>query len=411
MKRPRNDTMLPTITPDDIADYLIRRSSPDHKVSEKEITGAMDRLRLDGEDAVDTSPMYSSETIDPATRKKVKEILDEYAVRYDDKNDDIYKKLLMGVTIRCTKAPDKCKYDERAYYAEPLFTESQKNILCDSIAVYPYIEADETEKIIDTLNRITSEYYEYHYDPSVVLARKYRGSCYKNLTEITKALAEFKYDEDRGKKGTKFKEGSMTIAKYKRSIRKMPLKIRFKYCLYDENKNLTVRKPHSRVDKDDPDVREANPARLMWVNGYYYLVTYYYDKENKPHFINYRVDRMIDVQCTNTKADKLPEEFSEQNYRYKNPVMHYESDPVKRAAVVIRCSDTLVNNVIDTFGLEVKIERCDKNNVLVHIYDTAHTGIKMWVMEYSDDCEVLEPKSLRDDIKATAERITAKYSK
>ncbi|MCH5194276.1 MAG: WYL domain-containing protein [Oscillospiraceae bacterium] len=409
MKKPRNDTALPTITPDDVADYLIRRSSPEHKVSEKEITGAMDIIRYDGEDEVNTSSMYSG-AIDPASRKKVKEILDEYAVEAGSKDkNDIYKKLLMGFNIMCTKAPQKCKYDERVYYAEPLFTESQKNILCDSIAVYPYIEADETEKIIDTLNRITTEYYEYHYDPSVVLARKYRGSCYKNLTEITKALAEFKTDEDRGKKDAKFKDGSMTIAKYKRSIRKEPLKIRFKYCLYDENKNLAVRPSRFIVDKDDPDVREANPARLMWVNGYYYLVTYYYDKNKEANFVNYRVDRMQDVKCTSTKADKLPEEFSEQDYRYKNPVMYYEKDPKKRSAVTIKCSKKLINNVIDTFGLEVKIEKKDKDNVLVYIYDTAHTGIKMWVMEYSDDCEVLEPQSLRDDIKATAERIQAKY--
>ena len=403
MKNTKNArTNLPTITVDDVAEYLIKNSSKNHKVSRREITMEMARLRKQRlNPSTPNSQNYNTTVVDQATRKKVNEILDDFT----------FVPLLAGITIVFDYNGNiaDADYDDKIYYAESLLDETQVNILQDAIAVYPYIERNETQKIIDALNRITPKFNEYNYNPNVPFVRKYRGTCYKNLVEITKAFSKYKYDSE----SERFtpEDGKKTIREYENSFQKVVMKIRFKYNSYDENKTLQLRKPPRPIDgENDAFLREVNPARLMWVNGYYYLVTYSYNKENnKPYFINYRVDRMSDVVCTDTPAEKLPASFNEEEYRYKNPVMYSTDDDDRKKKVVIKCKTSLMNNVIDTFGMDVYVQKIDKYNVKVTIRDTAYDGIKMWALEYYFGCEILEPESLRNEMRAAAEEMLKKY--
>ena len=65
------------------------------------------------------------------------------------------------------------------------------------------------------------------------------------------------------------------IKDYENSRKKQINKISFVYCEYDENKKL-IEKPL----KNGSLIRTVNPVRIMWSNGYYYLVTAIHHKHN-----------------------------------------------------------------------------------------------------------------------------------
>ena len=145
----------------------------------------------------------------------------------------------------------------------------------------------------------------------------------------------------------------------------------------------------------------------MWVNGFYYLVTYNLNDENRPMYINYRVDRMIDVKCLDEDA-VLPEKFSADEYKYENPVMYSRQEKCRE--IIIRCKKSVINNAIDTFGFNIDIEKTEtEDEVIIRLSDITPDGVKMWALEYGYGAEVISPESLREDIAESVRKLAGMY--
>ena len=404
-----------TITVNDVADYLIKNSDKDHKVSRLEITAEMCRLYYGyvpdkEEDTVaGKDVLYGERTI----TDQVKRILKDYTG----------EPLILGIRIECTGDIEKYKNNDKIFYASQLLSIPQVNMVRDAILAYPYMNRKETRDIIDALNDITPEFNEFKYDENFLMSHKHGVSCHENIVEITKALSMRKYDEKGRTEKLTSDEKNMTKKVYESKHSSGINKIQFEYYAYNENKELEPRPPHysKAVDKKaHPYLREENPVRLMWANGYYYLVTYYFDDKGETRYINYRVDRMKNVRCTDKPIDRdkegrLPDEFvkfRENSHREKNAVMMSSDGPDRRKMVVMKCSRSVINNVLDTFGLDVKIEPYDDNkNVKVTLTETGWSGVKMWALEYYYGCEILKPKALREEMKKAAAEMLEKYNK
>lgn len=111
-------------------------------------------------------------------------------------------------------------------------------------------------------------------------AGKYNGTFYENMTQILKALYPVSGE-----------------------VRK----ISFEYCEYNEKLEL-----EPRVSRMDGSViRMAYPLKVVCVNNFFYLVTFYL-KGDEVGFINYRIDRMKNVKCTDISAQRFEEHLSEQ---------------------------------------------------------------------------------------------------
>lgn len=294
--------------------------------------------------------------------------------------------------------------------------------------MYSYAEPEETAKIVDALNRLTPAYNREIYSPELADSDKYKGSCFKNLEEIRKAFVPVN-------------ESSVAASAQRCQQNKIPKKLRFIYCRYNAKKEL-----EPMPSKDGTVERVVDPVKILWANGYYYLVTFRLSEKNEPKYINYRIDRIKDVKCLDEYAEPLSEHlprsvrrvvdirkqlnstggsaridkalaesarrvddngFSSAGYRSKHPVM-YTGDTVP--VIRIKCSEALMNNAIDTFGFDFAIEQADEPGMLIlTLRDTAPYGVKMWALEYGDSCEVLEPQSLRDSIKETIMRLNKSY--
>lgn len=396
---------LPPISLLDLVNYLVRYSSVDRKLSVNEIAVGLTSIsEFCDEEALDYDEMtearyriideilmgqvkYDAFQANPSVKKQVRRLLDKYINRHT----------LFGTYIRASKYTSNS--NEQVYYAETIFNETQVNILRNSISVYSYAEPNETAELIAKLNELTSLYNREDYNPELVSAVKYPGTYYKNLSEITKAFSHIKAMP---KNSVLTKEQQkMHFEEYDKIYSKNISKLQFRYCAYDENKQLAVRPAR------DGEIRTVNPVKLMWVNGFYYLVTYNLNDENRPMYINYRVDRMIDVKCLDEDA-VLPEKFSADEYKYENPVMYSRQEKCRE--IIIRCKKSVINNAIDTFGFNIDIEKTEtEDEVIIRLSDITPDGVKMWALEYGYGAEVISPESLREDIAESVRKLAGMY--
>jgi|GEM_PF-3267631 len=437
------------ITLFDVLNYLIKYSSPTKFVSINDISmyltfciteaeqyGVEDFHNLDEEQLLNATTemnntMLSADgLIDESVRTQVKRLI----------KGNLGKALISGISIQAAnRAQDtkgQLRSDIEMYYVKMPLTDTQIIMLRDAISVFPYAEPNITEQIVDSLNGLTPEYNRIEYSAEIVNADKYRGSYYENLNEIRKAFSTITDDEKPFVPTEKDKK--FTVKKYAEKRKKPIKKLRFVYCEYDENKQLVVRKKNGKSE------RIVNPMKIMWVNGYYYLVTAYYDEEKSSlRYINYRIDRMKNVQCLNENADDLEQHlprptqaalrhkrssnkkptdrqvsalsrkiddngFSIGEYRYSNPIMYTGNELDE---VILRCSKSLMNNVIDTFGFDIysRLDPDDSGKVLIKLHKVAPAGVKLFALEYGESCEVLSPPELRKTVKNAAKIICDKY--
>ncbi|MBP0964090.1 MAG: WYL domain-containing protein [Oscillospiraceae bacterium] len=390
-----------------LLDYMLKHSSVNHKISAAELMTAL----LDREFPEDTSgKVYDPQMFnDKKYESKVKRFLD----------DLIYG----GVNMLGIRLID-CKYDDpkasferkdKRYYAEGPLTEEQVAILRDAVCVYPYAEMGKTQEIVDALNKLTTEYNQMTYNADLVGANKYPGTYYENLQEIYKALSATEYDDPKETSRISIQEARMSREKYLAGRSKKISRVSFEYYEYAFNESTRKIELSPKLLKNGGIVRTVNPLKLLWSNGYYYLVTYYKDKNGNYRYLNYRVDRMKNVKCTSEPAEELTESkyvnesgFKVSKYKGENPVM-YSSDE-GRTDVVLRCKKYLLNNVLDTFGFEVKITAAPPDELVVKVNRASPKGVIMWALEYGDGAEIVEPASLREEMKSAAEKLLKRYN-
>ena len=49
------------------------------------------------------------------------------------------------------------------------------------------------------------------------------------------------------------------------------------------------------------------------------------------------------------------------------------------------------------------------DELTVKVYRASPKGVIMWALEYGDGAEIMEPASLREDMKSAAERLLERY--
>lgn len=474
----------------DVLEFLIAHSTPTRPVSINDMalyfteciditenTGKNDFHELDEDELDEVYDGWNANRninkVNVNIRKQVERLIEKNCNR----------NLIFGIKICRTKKTEEVKetrgsrYSTECYYAKMPLDHVNVGMLRDAISVFPYAEYETTERIVDALNQMVPQYDRNPYSPEMFHADKFRGSYYDNIYQIRKALspvgdhkpvsdddsdADTKTNNKDNKKENKKTDNKESLKKtndktdnkdkdnnYPKKIKK----ISFIYCAYNANKEL-VETPHPLTNEL---VRKVNPIRIMWVNGYYYLVAFRYSEiENKLKYTNYRIDRMKDVKCLDDEdsddiskylpddiveatkirriinnttnrimgtqstipvttpaimeaANKVDENgFSYGQYKYNHPVMYAgDTEP----EIVLQIHKKLMNNAIDTFGFDFDSKPLKGTDyVIITLHDTVPHGVKMWALEYGDNCEVLLPDSLRESIRKTAMHLSDIYS-
>ena len=164
-------------------------------------------------------------------------------------------------------------------------------------------------------------------------------------------------------------------------------KVSFIYNSYGKDFKL-----HPR--REEPYI--VNPYQIVPNQGRYYLIGNYDKYDNVSY---YRLDYMTEIQMLDDKVkskDKvedfaqgysLPRHMAEHIYMFSGPSVQ----------VKMRVGEDQMNQLIDWFGKGFRIVQEDADRLIISVVCN-EMAMKYWALQYGEHVEVLEPKSLREDI-------------
>ncbi|MGI6722532.1 MAG: helix-turn-helix transcriptional regulator [Anaerovoracaceae bacterium] len=178
-------------------------------------------------------------------------------------------------------------------------------------------------------------------------------------------------------------------------------KVEFTYNYYGRDFKL-----HPRRE----EAYKVSPYQMVAANGRFYLIC---NSEGHNNVAHYRVDRMTDVRMLEEKR-RNPRELVEFRGGFDLPqhmAEHIYMFSGESAQVLMRCQNGMMNDLIDWFGSDIRIEDGDSDDYfLVHLRCNKR-AMFYWALQYGLRVEVLEPEDLREEIARAVAEMAAKYSR
>ncbi len=151
----------------------------------------------------------------------------------------------------------------------------------------------------------------------------------------------------------------------------------------------------------------VSPYRMLLHNQRYYLMAY---SEQWERMVFHRLDRITNMEQTDNPAKKLqniPGYEKGIDYRDLASARPYlYGDKAERIGLVADAK--IVDQMIDWFGKEIKIESMNAEKVKVSLL-ASPKAMEHWAMQYIDYVEVVSPESLRNRIKQMLTDALQKY--
>ena len=148
----------------------------------------------------------------------------------------------------------------------------------------------------------------------------------------------------------------------------------------------------------------VKPARMVPLNGFYYLIAYETESETIQH---YRIDKIKNLKKTDMKTD-----FSSKNSRIN--IDEYLSSHSfmfvgKPIPVKIKVPEDKIGLVIDRFGDKIHIYQDDSDYVSIG-FNSNESDLYIWALENGEYVEVIEPQHIRNRLRETVEAMASKYT-
>ncbi|MBR6940756.1 MAG: WYL domain-containing protein [Clostridia bacterium] len=164
-------------------------------------------------------------------------------------------------------------------------------------------------------------------------------------------------------------------------------------------------KKHLRYDGMEYSV---SPYTIVRKQDRYYLIANYDKYDTLSYF---RLERISDPEILEEKA--LPPEkllgngaktriadFVERNiYNFSG----------ETTFIRLTCDEDRIDLLVDTFGTTFHIEKVENGKVTAGVTINDGWGITSWLVQHGDVVEVLEPKSVRNDVIDLLKRLSLKY--
>ncbi len=253
----------------------------------------------------------------------------------------------------------------RRYYLTNALTEAEWRIFSDLIQVYPFISERQTRKFLTVLNHLRPR--KLPVSPSRYAYKRGNDEQFKIIALLDEAVR-----------------------------RRQKVRVTYGEYRLEQVQGRWTPKLLPREKNGELDVE---PYALMWSNGNYYLVA------RHRGMMNLRVDRILSVQPLE-ETFQVPADFDPVLYRDRSPVMY----PGENTFVRMRCKTSLLNTLVDFFG-SVPQYATPKDGYTEVTMSIAPNGVKLFALQYADGVEVLEPKSLREEILLSLEAAAEKYRK
>ena len=175
-------------------------------------------------------------------------------------------------------------------------------------------------------------------------------------------------------------------------------KVSFTYNSYGKDFQLHPRRKEPYI---------VNPYQMVANQGRYYLLCSY-DASNR--LSHYRLDYMTKLEMLDAKVEPMDqmEDFVQGYSLSKHMEEHIYMFSGPSVQVKMRVSEYMIGALIDWFGKKFRIvqEEADKLIVSVACNENA---MKYWALQYGEYAEILEPESLRDDIREVVDCMASFY--
>lgn len=286
------------------------------------------------------------------------------SVKSKEIRDDL--RIFEKSNIFSTTSNQKTNGTEKYYsHQERLFEIHELRLLVDAISSTKFITSSETENLVNKIKNLTS----------------------KDLAKQLENRVLLPANSKTGNKKVKYYISDLHNAITSKQ------KIEFQYEKYNVMKEFQL--------SNNGDYYQVNPFALVWSNDYYYLIGEYTPKKEIRH---YRVDRIQNIRKTNEIFIPNPD-FNLTKYIEK--LFHMYSGEEK--SIEIEFNNTLINVIIDRFGLNADIRPVDNGKFKLTTTAIISEGLIRWILTWGKDAKVLYPQSLINDLKNETEKLYKLY--
>lgn len=287
----------------------------------------------------------------PLTRTEITDLIEkQYNITIDRRT--LYRNIEMLINF----GYDISDYNENKigyYLKDRLFQHSEVLLLCNAVHASHFIPDKASKDLVNKLLSCQSRYKRNDYFKNVYLPnnkKKDNKQFLLNIEQISRAINEKKV-------------------------------IKFNYTHYDINKKLVN-------TRDDAYYR--SPYFLVVNGDRVYMVGKGKNHDSLSHF---RVDRMKDIELVDEYYLRLPKNLDAYAYA-NNKIYMYSGD---ETGVRLRCDKKALDVIIDTFGKDVML--ADEGETFTVYTKCGKEDIVKFCLQYVESVELLEPLSLREEVR------------
>ncbi len=151
----------------------------------------------------------------------------------------------------------------------------------------------------------------------------------------------------------------------------------------------------------------VSPYQIVANNGRFYIISNYDRHDNVIHF---RIDKMTEVKILDEKAKpmkqipelkdglNLPRHMAEHIYMFSGPSVQ----------VKLETTENMMQELVDWFGNDFHVEKIGHGKIRARIMCN-EKAMRFWALQYGPYVEVLEPRSLREQIIGDVSAMNQKY--
>ena len=175
-------------------------------------------------------------------------------------------------------------------------------------------------------------------------------------------------------------------------------KVRFTYNSYGKDFQLHPRRKEPYI---------VNPYQMVANQGRYYLLCSY-DTSNR--LSHYRLDYMTKLEMLDAKVEPIDqmEDFVQGYSLPKHMEEHIYMFSGSSVQVKMRVREVNRDALIDWFGKGFRIVQEDADGLIVSVVCN-ELAMKYWALQYGQYAEILEPESLRDEIREVVDCMASFY--
>jgi hypothetical protein len=293
---------------------------------------------------------------------------------------------------------DKKNTTAKYYYCESIFSDAELRTLIDAIKIYNYFSPSDivrlTQKLLDLSPQSFTNPSHVNLNPNDANLKDVNSSVLNNIED------------------------------FNQYIQKQQM-VEINYCNYGYEKNSTQLQLIERSNYP----RYIRPLRMMWSNGYYYLMAML-GPADKYSPTNLRMDRILILGNRDATTDEWnnwkPKYSPPSEYRLKHPVMFGGNEEDIDMLCLQTETNGIMNAVMDVFGLlancrpatQAEIQShispdyvLSENEKWIHVHvKTTTGGVILFATQYCRYCKVISPDFVVDAIQNNLKTGLSNYS-